>query len=140
MITITKKVENAVVSVLSSQAELTGVEVINCKSAITHATFPRVMVKCKDLGSLIPGNVQPYKATLELTVQTEATVDVEGDTCENIADAVSSILQPPNGLLAVDTAFVDGKLDKLEFQLIDELRKQNEVFNFKMNAEVYVQG
>jgi hypothetical protein len=140
MIGISKKVENAVISVLTNQAELAGIEVIRGKAAVTHATFPRVMVGCKDLASLIPGNVNPYKATLELTVQTEAKVDTDGDTCEDIADVVSSALSPPNGANAVDSAFTSGKLNKLEFKLIDELRLLQDKFNFKMNAEIYLQA
>jgi hypothetical protein len=115
MIGISKKVENAVISVLSAQTELESIEVIRGKEAVTHATFPRVVVALKDVNPLIPGQANPFSGTLELTVQTEAKVDDDGEICEDFADTVASSLLPPNGVNAVNAVAIGVKLHKIEF-------------------------
>jgi hypothetical protein len=49
--------ENAIISVLSAQTELESIEAIRGKEAITHATFPRVVVECSNAKPLMPGQV-----------------------------------------------------------------------------------
>ncbi len=139
MIGITRNVENAVISVLAAQIGLESVAVIRGKDAPTHAVFPRVVVTCNPGKALFPPLPKPMSAELELFIQTEEKVDTDGENCEDYADVVYSALQPPNGKAVADAAFTEGKLDKLEFKLIDELRKQDGIFNFKMTAEIYFQ-
>jgi hypothetical protein len=138
MIGISKKVENAVISVLSAQTELESIEVIRGKEAVTHATFPRVVVTCKPGKALFPGMATPIVTELELLIQTEAKVDVAGDICEELADCAYSVLQASHGVPAVNAADNSMRLDKMEFDTPEEVEEHGGIMEFELTAEFYV--
>jgi hypothetical protein len=49
--------ENAVISVLSAQTELESIEVVRGKEAVTHATFPRIVVECSKPLKYVHGKI-----------------------------------------------------------------------------------
>lgn len=140
MIGIAKKIEEAVISVLESQTGMESVEVVRGNAAATHAVFPRVVVACKNIAPLYPGMKSPYRGILELKAQSESKSDMGSSNCENIADLISSALQPPAGVSSVGAAFADGTLNKLEFKQVDEARLLNGIFTFQIRAEIYLQA
>ena len=72
----------------------------------------------------------PLKTELEITVQTDTKVDTTGDGCGDIADVVCSVLQPPNGVTLVDSAFTEGSLDKLELKAVTGLDQAEDHFEY----------
>jgi hypothetical protein len=138
MIGISRKVEDAVVSVLSAQTGLESVAVIQGKDAHTHAFFPRVVVTCKPGKALFPPLPKPISAELELLIQTEAKIDNDGGNCEDYADCVFSALQVPVGVPTVNAASTEIKLDKLEFDDPEEIKEVSGIVEMEFNAELYV--
>jgi hypothetical protein len=138
MIGISKKVENAVISVLSAQTELESIEVIRGKEAVTHATFPRIVVDCSKAKPLMPGQVQPLQAKLEITVQTEAKVDTDFEVCEDIANAASSPLLPPNGVNNANAVGSEVHFYKMDFHTIEEPEEVEGIVEAELIASLYI--
>jgi hypothetical protein len=130
--------ENAVISVLSAQTELESIEVIRGKEAVTHATFPRVVVECSNAKPLMPGQVQPLQAKLEITVQTEAKVDTDFEVCEDIAETISTTVSQAD-VVATANAAADGvHFYKIEFKDANEADEFNGLVEMYMIVELYL--